>query len=75
MLTFEWSKNDEHLEIHADEAGLARLAKVVEYLRGKSDQDHVHLMSPKWGGAELSDTCQGLSNRPIHHVKVFSWKG
>jgi hypothetical protein len=74
MLSFEWSKNDECLEVHADEAGLTRLARVIEFLKSTQTPDHIHLMSEKWGGDELSSTLQGLDNRLVHHVKVFRWK-
>ena len=73
MLIFEWSEADECLEIHADDTGLARLARVIEALRGKPVADHVHLMSADWGGNELDAIKQGKENRLIHHVKMFRW--
>jgi hypothetical protein len=52
MLSFEWSKNDECLEVHADEAGLTRLARVIEFLKSTQTPDHIHLMSEN--GVEMN---------------------
>ena len=75
MLTFEYC-GDRGVEIHANEAGLryliAELQKLLEHTKPNSF-NHMHLMSPEWGGNELSAEVQGEGD-PIHHVKVYCWK-
>ena len=73
MLTFEWSAANDCLEIHADDAGLARLLRIVKALESSASLDHVHLMTPDWGGGELDAERQGNDNKLIHHVKIFRW--
>ena len=71
-LTFEITPDGDELEIHATREGLLQLQKQIEYLLEK-DKDHIHLMTPSWGGKELSEEVQGEKNQLINHVKVFIW--
>jgi hypothetical protein len=72
MLTFEITQDGDVLEIHADQAGLSSLIRRLDQLR--SHQGHLHLMTPAWGGEELSEGRQGSENRLLNHVKVMLWK-
>jgi len=38
-------------------------------------QNHLHLMTPEWGGEELSAEKQQLSEqyKLIHHLKILYW--
>jgi len=71
MLTFEITRDGDVLEIHADQEGLSVLMSRFEQLR--SHGGHLHLMTPAWGGEELSEDQQGDENRLLHHVKVMLW--
>jgi hypothetical protein len=73
MLTIEWSKEDERLEIHGDEEGLSHLAQLVQSLANQKEPEHVHLMSEAWGGDTLGNEKQNENNELINHVKIFKW--
>ncbi|MDM4773069.1 Imm32 family immunity protein [Solimonas sp. SE-A11] len=72
MLSFEFSGN-EKLHLHGDREGLLQLADILIHLAKSEEPDHVHLMSPELGGAELSDGPQGLDKSSFKHVKVCVW--
>ena len=71
-ITFELNKETNSVEIHGSPAGLKYLSKVLLELSEETKSD-VHLMSPSWGGEELSNDKHGLENSLIHHVKIFCW--
>ena len=73
MLTFEWDKGDQKLEIHADSEGLRHLLNQVEKLVCVKGNEHLHLMTEDWGGEDLSDDKQNAKSELIHHVKIFKW--
>ncbi|MCP4485993.1 MAG: methylhydantoinase [Gammaproteobacteria bacterium] len=73
MLTFEWDKDSEQLEIHSDAEGLKGLVEQLNKLARLEDGDHLHLMTGDWGGDELSSDKQNSNAELIHHVKVFKW--
>ncbi|HEU4765957.1 MAG TPA: Imm32 family immunity protein, partial [Pyrinomonadaceae bacterium] len=70
--TFELTKDGDELEIHGNRAGLLQLItiikKVVDY------GEHDHLMTPSWGGDELTNEKQGLTNTLINKVTVRFWE-
>jgi hypothetical protein len=69
LLTFEINDTLESIEIFADKQGIKELIRWLELVL--KTQDHQHLMTPEWGGDELSSTLQGQSNRLINHVKII----
>lgn len=74
LLTFEYEMD--HVEIHGNEAGLRYLIERLQQLLDgtKAGQfDHLHLMTPEWGGSELSSDAQGEGSL-IDHVTVHCWK-
>lgn len=73
MLTVEWSKEDERLEIHGDKEGLSHLAQLVQSLANQKEPEHIHLMSEAWGGDALGNDKQNENNELINHVKIFKW--
>lgn len=73
MLTFEWDKESERLEIHADTQGLNDLLVQLEKLSDCKEEEHVHLMTEDWGGNELSNDKQNSSSELINHVKILKW--
>jgi hypothetical protein len=74
MLTFEWDKESEQLEIHMDKKGLNNLIAQLTKLASYDSEEHLHLMTDDWGGDELSSEKQNSNAELIHHVKVFKWK-
>lgn len=71
FLTFECDSEREQVEIYANKAGLECLIKTLCSLRDNDSNDHEHLMSPEWGGAELSVESQNPQFSLIHHVKIY----
>ena len=69
LLTFEINDAMESIEIFANAEGVAELICFLEL--ALRTNDHQHLMTPDWGGDELSSELQGQSNRIVHHVKIF----
>ena len=73
LLTFEINEEQESVEIHADADGIAALIRWLEL--ASRTNDHQHLMTPEWGGTELSSQSQGPSNRLVNHVRIVPWMG
>jgi hypothetical protein len=72
MLTFELANDKDELEIHCDKKGLKDFIQILSKVLEKGE--HEHLMSPSWGGTELSHDKQGENNILLNHVKVLLWK-
>ncbi|MGE0669382.1 MAG: Imm32 family immunity protein [Parachlamydiales bacterium] len=73
LLTFELDLKNETLEIHGNRRGLEKLSIIINTILSNTTNDHVHLMTPDWGGNELSKEKQCSQNELIHHVKIFNW--
>lgn len=74
MLTFEWDKDSETIEIHADKKGLNELVSQLKKLSDVEADDHLHLMTRDWGGEELTSNKQNSNSELINHIKIFKWK-
>lgn len=74
LLTFEWDKTNEKLDIHCSQSGLKNLIKKLEHLLHSTENESTHMMTSDWGGTELSSFVQGTNTVLIHHVKIFNWK-
>ncbi|WP_370868604.1 Imm32 family immunity protein [Undibacterium sp.] len=46
---------------------------MIESLLTRTTYDHMHLMTQKLGGKELTDQKQSRDNQTINHVKIFNW--
>jgi len=73
LLTFKINEEQENVEIHANAEGVAALIRWLEV--ASRTNDHQHLMTPEWGGVELSSEPQGSSNRLVNHVRIVPWDG
>ncbi len=73
LLTFELGPDGKELEIHCDQRGLGALIRILSRLAQAKGQSHDHLMTPAWGGVELSEEQQGEANRLLHKVTVRLW--
>lgn len=71
LLTFEYSKNNDELDIHCNEAGLSELLLILSQLKNKTD--HTHLMTPCWGGNELTEETQSNKSQLINKVTIHKW--
>ena len=72
LLTFELIPSGDVVEIHANKEGLAQLIEMLQ--RVLQHGGHDHLMTPSWGGWELSEEKQGEDSTLINHVKIILWK-
>jgi immunity protein 32 of polymorphic toxin system len=78
MLYLETDKDGDRVFLHADSEGIQKLRDVLDALEAQpEDAEHDHLMSPSWGGRELSETLthgakdsNSESNRTVHEVKL-----
>lgn len=73
LLSFELSHDKNEIEIHANDAGLSFLLEALNQLAANPSDEHIHLMTPKWGGNELSDDLQNTDNTVINHARIFLW--
>jgi len=73
-LSFEWDREGEKLEIHGRADDLERLASILRTLSAREANDHIHLMTPEWGGGGLSSEQQNPSSVLINNVKILLWK-
>lgn len=73
LLTFEWNRDDEVLEVHGNEEGFRNLGRIIGQLVQKGETEHCHLMTPDWGGESLSSDQQNPEAELINHVKLVFW--
>jgi hypothetical protein len=77
LLTFELAEEMDAIEIHVNQQGLQdlidRLLKLKKSLNGSSSE-HEHLMTPNWGGAELTEEKQGKDSTLINKVTIHLWQ-
>ena len=74
LLTFEWNEKDEILEIHGNSKGFLELSQKLSKLANKTGNDHDHMMTPDWGGQELTNEPMNPDNLIINHVKIHKWE-
>lgn len=60
----------EKVELHLDNEGIDFLIEKLQELK-TTKNDHLHLMTPAWGGNELSENENSLNR--INHLKIFKW--
>jgi hypothetical protein len=76
LLSFEIDEDSGVLKIHGDEQGLRNLCETVNKLLLNTKEGHFnhdHLMTPDWGGYELS--AENMGGNIINHVKIYCWRG
>ena len=59
----------DEIEIRLDTSGLDDLMAQLTMLR-THQTDHIHLMSPNWGGSHLDTNGSELGRRVVNHVKI-----
>ncbi len=70
LLTFELV-GDGELEIHGDAEGLRSLIRSLT--RVVETGEHDHLMTPTWGGVELSEEPQRVGAKLVNKVTIRIW--
>jgi hypothetical protein len=77
LLIFELAEEMDAIEIHANQQGLQelidRLFKLKKSFNGSSSE-HEHLMTPDWGGTELTGEKQGKDSILINKVTIHLWQ-
>lgn len=68
MLTVELGDESRVVEIHCDRDGLETLIRHLKSLRRAGE--HVHLKTPSWAGAELTEVRHGKSTTLVNHLVV-----
>ena len=72
FLNFEIPNDgDSVLTIAANQEGLDDLIGFLQRLRADGPGNHDHLMTPSWGGWELSEKTPQDGNALIHQVNIF----
>jgi hypothetical protein len=77
MLSIEYDPAGESVLVVGDPAGLRSLAERLRHLADRTPAggtDHDHLMSPAWGGADLTPDPQKAGDQAVHHLKVVCWR-
>lgn len=68
----ELDSGGELVELHLGAAGADFLVAMLQKLRAGGD---AHLMTPEWGGTEMSTPTEGTGNVKVHHLKLMVWGG
>lgn len=75
LFTVEIDPNnmDETLKVHLNEQGVDEFIAVLKNLRDRARQGHCHLMSPSWGGSELTEEVQEEGRKSMNGVTIYFW--
>ena len=73
LVSVECDESRELVEIHLDSSGIEYLIDVLTRLRDSPPPEHVHLMTPDWGGNELNESSQNLDLVAAKHLKICLW--
>ncbi|MCC7044372.1 MAG: immunity protein 32 [Acidobacteria bacterium] len=73
LLTIEVARTETPTSVEVaicfDDDGLDELVRLLSRLKGR--RDHEHLMTPSWGGAELTESKQGGADYTIvNHLRL-----
>ena len=72
VLTFELNPDDDEIDIHGNEQGFLEFIEAIN--RVLSSSQHDHLMTPDWGGSELTNEKQSETSKLINKVTIHFWK-
>lgn len=73
LLQVEWDKEGERVEIHLNKEGISYLISALEGLKEKDTPDDIQLMSPDWGGEELTSDDDSGDREIVHLLKIMKW--
>ncbi len=76
IFTIEIDEQGELVEMHLNKEGAEYLRDILNRVIEVNSDDHLHLMTPDWGGNELTEEKQNKSDtvKLIHHLKLMYWK-
>ena len=74
VFTLELDQQGEVVELHLNRIGAEYMR--IDGLIVNNQNEHLHLMTPDWGGGELSAELQNLGDniKLIHQLKIMYWK-
>jgi hypothetical protein len=73
LLSVECDGSRESVELHMDRHGLDYLIDILVKLRNEQPPEHLHLMSPDWGGDGLTGPPQNPEYIAAKHLKLCLW--
>ncbi len=73
LFTVEITKENE-VEIHLNEKGLLMLKNSLEFLLRNNVNEHLHFLTEKMGGDQLSSEKQNYVSNLVDHLSVVFWK-
>lgn len=62
------------MEIHLDAHGIRLLKRLLDQLTSAGANEHVHLMTPDWGGNELDNEPQSEGAEIVNKLDIYLWK-
>ncbi len=83
LLTFEYEKSSPGvleksspgvLHIHLNPEGAQEMIEIFQRLLRSGLNEHDHLMTPSWGGTELTEDKQDDATTLVNQVNVFLWR-
>jgi hypothetical protein len=76
IFTIEIDEQGELVEMHLNKEGAEYLRDILNRVIEVNSDDHLHLMTPDWGGNELTEEKQNQSDtvKLIHQLKLMYWK-
>ena len=63
-----WEEEGALVELYLDAEAVDDIMQQLQKLRKSGD--HVHLMTPSWGGAFLTEEPQVKGNTIVHHLRI-----
>lgn len=73
LFKLEWDSEGEKVEMHLNDVGIDYLINQLQELKGKSGNSDVHLMTPSWGGEELTEGPCEAGYSLVNHLKIYKW--
>jgi hypothetical protein len=72
-ITLELDQQGETVELHLNKTGAEYLSNVLNRLISNNKDEHLHLMTPDWGGNELNSEQQNLNSdiKLLHQLKII----
>ncbi|HTE33507.1 MAG TPA: Imm32 family immunity protein [Chryseolinea sp.] len=76
IFTIEIDEQGNLIEMHVNKDGAEYLRSILDNLIRANENSDKHLMTPDWGGTELSSESQNKADgvRIVHHLKLMYWK-
>lgn len=75
LFTIELDQQGETIELHLNREGAEYLRNILDRLISNNKNEDLHLMTPDWGGDELSSNQQNLGAdiELLHQLKIVYW--